>query len=71
MDQSSDIASAVSPIKNPTPDGVGFFIAVRESKNQMQQSGGLLLAASSMAATPLSPSIPGRRRKRFPYGSFC
>jgi hypothetical protein len=31
MDQSSDIASAVSPIKNPTPDGVGFFIAVRES----------------------------------------
>ena len=38
--------------KSPTPSGVGLFVLRADSNNQMQGSGGALLAASSMAATP-------------------
>ena len=38
--------------KSPTPSGVGLFVLRADSNNQMQGSGGALLAASSMAVTP-------------------
>ena len=54
--------------KADTHLGVCFFAILggRDSKNQMQQSGGLLLMPGSTGMTPSLPSIPGRQCKRSP-----
>ena len=40
---------------------VSVLFIFRDSKIQMQQSGGLLLLPGSTGRTPLLPSIPGRQ----------
>ena len=54
--------------KNSTTQRGGGVFAVGDSNDQMQQSGGLLLAAGRTAATQYLPSIPGRQSKRTPAG---
>ena len=64
-----ELFAAVEDKNADTHSGICiFYCDGRDSNNQMQQSGGLLLMPGSTGMTPLLPPFPGRQRKRVPSG---